>query len=199
MSRKHYIFSTIIGIAVGGLLAVVLSLVQRSFYPYLNFERGMPIVLREAPVAMFYDYPWRYFTSLFAPSFIVLFSLVLAKKYSKVWREVTTRVYCVILALLGYSIGWYSIATPLFLGTAGVYILKPVELFLFDFILGPLLVFFAIYGFGIYSNLLGVILLIAVAYYTTQGIESIGKRALIFVLIIWLGLWPYGTTFPSPG
>jgi hypothetical protein len=185
MARKHYIFSMIIGIVVGALLAGVLSLIQRSLYPQLKIMLLTSAI--RGPIFQFYDPSWLYLSSSFAPGFIALFSLILAKRYSTVWRDATARVYYVFFALLGYSIGWYHVMFSPFFRAASIQMLN---ILLWEFIRVPFLAPHLI-RMGVPFSLPGVLILTALSYYVTRDIDRIGERILLFVLMMWLGLWPY--------
>jgi hypothetical protein len=170
MSYRRYIFSTVVGVLVGVLLS--------------SIDWMQPPPATKLPVSEFNPL----LSLMFTPAlFIAVFSLLL-RMHPMAWADPRGRSLCVILALAGYSIGWFggmSIFIAYFSG------MKIVEVAIITFFLSPAFAFFHIFFL---LSVPGILLLIAVAYYITRDIERLPERAMFFIAIIWLGLWPYAAT-----
>jgi hypothetical protein len=118
-----------------------------------------------------------------------MFSLFFSLIYPKVWADVETRWRCVILALVGYSLGWFGI-WPIFTGD---FLVMP-RMMIGTFFLSPFLAWFHIFYTSV--SIYGILLLIAVASYVVWDIKSMPKKVLLFIAILWLGLWPYSSMVP---
>jgi hypothetical protein len=184
MSVKYCIFSTIIGILVGGLLSGI-ALMQASIHKTPDSYMIETI---------FYRPPWVYLASPILPIFIGMFSLFFSLIYPRVWADVETRWRCVILALAGYSLGWFG-SMSIFIGD--FFSMMMPKRVIVAFFLSPFLAWFHLFYFFISGY--GVLLLIGVAYYVTRDIKSMPKKVLLFIAILWLGLWPYSSMVRAAG
>ena len=123
--------------------------------------------------------------SVAIPIIAIILLLILSNKFPAVWKNIKTRMICVIILLIVciYNYCFFSVITGGIFSDIYKVIFLPIIIFLFSIIWSfeypsqsPLLITF------LYSN----IFIIIAAYLATKGITNLPKRIILFLIIAFL-------------
>ena len=164
-NKMAYLLSVGMGIGTSILVTII-----PSFFSYgTEFENNIFALAISIPI----------------PILSIILLLILSNKFPAVWKNIKTRMICVIILLIVciYNYCFFSVITGGIFSDIYKVIFLPIIIFLFSIIWSfeypsqsPLLITF------LYSN----IFIIIAAYLATKGITNLPKRIILFLIIAFL-------------